>query len=265
MAEDRYWLVHGWLDHQECQGGVFNGPEEVRSAFARLLRAVPFDRMHPRFVSDVVGHATDVRGQGDGGWEICLSAMRHASLAALSRPSRHASLAGPTSLFGHEIETHIRFPAAACRGLPKGASCHAAILLGFPLVLQLTKSYYDTPPTVDFAWTVALPDRQVARPSSLQRDSEALMLDLEVTLAEARATRTLVKAVKNLRVIPGDYLRTGKNVMGQRWDDVFEERSRFTNDKGELVMRVRVTMRGHGPLNDDDGEEWGPYGLDDEV
>lgn len=26
VAEDRYWLVQGWFDHQERQGDVFHSP-----------------------------------------------------------------------------------------------------------------------------------------------------------------------------------------------------------------------------------------------
>lgn len=243
-AEYRYWLVHGWVAHQAQQG---SSADDARAAFARLLPLLPWGRMHPRFVMEVLGYAADLRALGEQGCELHLSALRQAIAGGSGTSSSSSSSASRTaarrgSLFGQEIEALVRFPAAACRSLSTRAHCYGTVLLGCPLVLRLTKSY-DASPTVKFGWQLALPDRQVPRPSALQHTDEAWRVDLEVSLAEASsATRTLLPRITNERAVPDDFMRTRADVMGQRWEEVFKAGSRYLNGKDELVLRVKVAL-----------------------
>jgi hypothetical protein len=245
LSEDRYWLVHGWFAHQEAQGN-FRSPEETRAAFARLLRALPFERMHRRFVSDVVMKAADVQALDGEGWAIMSSVISNSNFARPppapnSLAYRHRSIF--ISMFGEKIRADVRFPGAVCRGLVVGGSRYAAVLLGFPLVIKLCKNYSGT---VNLECGLALPDRQVAQPSAAQRKSEALSIDVKVSLAEAEVKRVVLGPLEDHSFLPGDdKVFLARDVMGQRWDEAFKEGSRFLDTaKDELVLRVQVTVNG---------------------
>lgn len=226
--------MHGWLDHQERQSGVFHSPQEARDAFARLLRALPLDRMDRRFISDVVMRAADVQALDGQGWAIMSSLL--ADPAFGGQPARP-----PTSIFGTSVEEVVRIPAASCRGQALGESRKAALLLGVPLVVNLYKSYIDG--TVKLEWGLALPDRQAALPPNAERPPMPVTLDVE--LAEAAARLQLLHVVTPWRLVPGHATpQVAKNVFKQPWDEVFKEKSRFVNDKDELVLRLRVKMEG---------------------
>ncbi len=267
LSEDRFWLVHGWFAHQEAQG-TFGSPEEARAAFARLLRALPFERMHRRFVSDVVMQAEDVQALGGEGWAIMSSVVanalpRPAPSSRSSRPLLLRSTYTFFSIFGEEIQADVRFPAAVCRGVGVGGSLYAAILLGVPLAVKLSKTYTRT---VNLECGLALPDRQVAPPPATQRTSKALSIDVQVSLAEAQMERVVLRPRTDESLVPGSGQGvTARDVMGQRWDEVFKEGSRFLNTaKDELVLRVQATMEepkaGHkcwewgGAIDSDDSD-----------